>query len=72
MFISEDARAHLHMDNQHLHQQQHLHKKLKCQTLANAKFALDVQTSLYLGIPIGRHILAGMSTDIPLSVNVCS
>lgn len=37
MFIFEDARAHLHTDNQRLH----LHKKLKCQELANAVFAFD-------------------------------
>lgn len=53
----------LHEDRAHVG---NVHFVPKCQKM------MRLQASVYLGILTGMHISRGMSTDIPLCVNVCS
>lgn len=80
MFIFEEAKAPLlqHLHVKHRRKALSLYKCKDCELEGHMHFAgkcqkmMCLQASVYLGIPIGMHISKGMSTDIPLCVNVCS
>jgi len=73
MFILENKSAHNKSIKQHLQTSTLLHKCEACNMSEDCLQSVPlVLASVHLGIPTGTHPRTGMSTDIPLRVNVCS